>query len=99
SIGITPSHRKLPGNNASKAGTKTTSQAPPSDLAMGEPIFCERNQRAPKMAGNSGSKKAPTPKTWRTISETTAPTTPIQLRATLEPVSTDALFSEGSSGE
>src|SRR5271156_5196229 len=51
------------------------------------------------MAGKTGSKKAPIPKNCSVKSEMSAPTTPIQLRATWVPVSTEALFSEGSSGE
>src|SRR5580658_6669172 len=51
------------------------------------------------MAGNTGSRKAPTPKNCNARSEIRAPTTPIQLRAAWVPVNTDALFSEGSSGE
>src|SRR5258708_2369550 len=39
------------------------------------------------------------PKNCRVRSEMTAPTTPIQLRATWVPVRTDALLNEGSSGE
>src|SRR5580692_11546838 len=51
------------------------------------------------MAGNTGSRKAPTPKNCNARSEIRAPTTPIQLRAAWVPVNTNALFSEGSSGE
>src|SRR5580700_1137368 len=51
------------------------------------------------MAGKIGSKKAPMPKNCKVRSEMSAPTTPIQLRATWVPVSAEALFSEGSSGE
>src|SRR5271168_3545570 len=51
------------------------------------------------MAGKTGSKKAPIPKNCSVKSEMSAPTTPIQLRATWVPVSTEALLSEGSSGE
>src|SRR6266853_6703719 len=39
------------------------------------------------------------PKACKARSEMTAPTTPIQLRATWVPVRTDALLNEGSSGE
>src|SRR5258708_40277140 len=39
------------------------------------------------------------PKNCRARSEMTAPTPPIQLRATWVPVRTDALLNEGSSGE
>ena len=39
------------------------------------------------------------PKNCSTKSEIEAPTTPIQFRAACAPVSTEALFSEGSSGE
>src|ERR1017187_7570736 len=51
------------------------------------------------MAGKTGIRKAPMPKNCSVTSEMSAPTTPIQLRATWVPVSTEALFSEGSSGE
>src|SRR5580700_871178 len=51
------------------------------------------------MAGKIGSRNAPMPKNCRARSEMSAPTTPIQLRATWVPVSTEALLSEGSSGE
>src|ERR1035438_10239229 len=53
----------------------------------------------PNMKGKIGSRNAPMPKNCRVRSEMSAPTTPIQLRATWVPVSTEALFSEGSSGE
>ncbi len=39
------------------------------------------------------------PKACNARSEITAPTTPIQFRATCVPLSTDALLNEGSSGE
>src|ERR1700692_3682929 len=39
------------------------------------------------------------PKNCRARSEITAPTTPIQLRATWVPVRTEALLNDGSSGE
>src|ERR1700683_3448613 len=51
------------------------------------------------MAGKIGSRNAPMPKNCSMRSEMSAPTTPIQLRAARAPVSTEALFSEGSSGE
>src|SRR5438270_3998019 len=53
----------------------------------------------PSIAEKIGSKNAPMPKNCNVKSETRAPTTPIQLRAARVPVSTEALFSEGSSGE
>jgi hypothetical protein len=99
SIGITPIQRTWPGKSASRAGMKISSQVPPSDLAMGETTFRERNQRVPNPAKKIGSKKAPIPKPCSTKSETNAPATPIQLRAEREPVNTDALLNEGSSGE
>src|SRR5271170_3355202 len=99
SIGIAFIQRKWPGKSASKAGTKTISHTPPRTLATGEAILRERNQRTPSVAEKMGSRNAPIPKPCRTRSDTRAPTTPIQLRAAREPVSTEALFSEGSSGE
>jgi hypothetical protein len=51
------------------------------------------------MAENTGSRNAPIPNPCNTKSEMRAPTTPIQLRAARDPVSTEALFNEGSSGE
>ncbi len=65
----------------------------------GETTLRERNQRAPSIAGNTGSRNAPMPKPWNIRSEIIAPTTPIQLRAARVEVSTEALFSDGSSGE
>src|SRR5271165_2488905 len=53
----------------------------------------------PSRAGNTGNRNAPIPKNCSVTSETKAPTTPIQLRAAWVPVRTEALFSEGSSGE
>src|SRR5580698_7621139 len=99
SIGIAFIHRKWPGKSASRAGTKISSQTPPRTLAIGEPTLRERNQRTPSMAENTGSRNAPIPKPCNTRSEIRAPTTPIQLRAARDPVKTEALFSEGSSGE
>src|SRR5580704_2208713 len=99
SIGIAFIHRKWPGKSASRAGTKISSQNPPRTLAIGEPILRERNQRTPSVAENTGSKNAPIPKPCKTRSEIRAPTTPIQLRAARDPVSTEALFNEGSNGE
>src|SRR5437879_9218548 len=51
------------------------------------------------MIYKTGNRNAPTPKNCSSKSERTAPTMPIQLRAACEPVSTEALFSEGSRGE
>src|SRR5271165_1545348 len=99
SIGIAFIQRKWPGKSASRAGTKTMSQTPPRTLANGEAMWRERNQRAPSTAEKKGSRNAPIPKPCSTRSEITAPTTPIQLRAAREPVSTEALFNDGSSGE
>src|SRR5713101_6444920 len=99
SIGITPIKRRCTGKSANKAGTNTTSQTPPSDLASGETILRERNQRVPSTVAKTGSRNAPRPKNCSIRSETTAPTSPIQFRALREPVSTEALLNEGSSGE
>ena|SRR5437868_3626935 len=99
SIGITPIQRACPGKRASRAGTKASSQIEPNDLATGETILRERNQRAPSAPKNTGTKNAPMPKPCNIRSEVIAPTRPIQLRATREPVSTEALLKEGSSGE
>src|SRR6202049_3532015 len=99
SIGIAFIQRKWPGKSASRAGTKIISQSPPKTLAMGEETLRERNQRRPSTAEKMGRRKAPIPKPCRTRSETRAPTTPIQLRAAREPVSTEALLNDGSSGE
>src|ERR1700690_3665441 len=99
SSGMAFIQRKWPGRSASRAGTKIISQNAPRTLATGEAIFRERNQRMPSTAAKTGSKNAPIPKPWRTRSEIRAPTTPIQLRAAREPVSTEALFNDGSSGE
>src|SRR5581483_8060462 len=99
SIGIAPCQRVGPGNSDSSAGMKTSSHRHPSVLAMGETTLRERNQRAPSIAGNTGSRKAPMPKPWNMRSEIIAPTTPIQLRAARVEVSTEALLSDGSSGE
>src|SRR5579864_9483286 len=51
------------------------------------------------MPVNNGSRNAPTPKNCSRRSEAKAPTIPIQLRAACDPVSTEALLKEGSSGE
>ncbi len=59
----------------------------------------ERNQREPSAPRNTGTRNAPIPKPCSIRSETIAPTRPTQLRADCEPVSTDALLNEGSSGE
>jgi hypothetical protein len=59
----------------------------------------ERNQRTPSIVGKITSRNAPMPKNCSIMSAVNAPTTPIQLRAACEPVSTEALFHEGSSGE
>src|SRR5207245_5998002 len=67
--------------------------------AIGETTLRERNQRIPSPVANTGNRNAPTPKNCKIRSAPYAPTMPIQLRATRDPVSTDALFSEGSSGE
>src|SRR2546428_10013714 len=99
SIGITPIQRRCPGKRPSNAGTNTTSQIPPSDLATGDMTLRERNQRVPSTAAKTGSRYAPMPKNCSIRSETMAPTNPIQLRAAREPVSTDALLNDGSSGE
>src|SRR5579863_10330449 len=99
SIGIAFIQRKCPGRSASSAGTKISIQIPPKTLATGEAIPRERHQRTPSTAEKTGSRNAPIPKPCKTKSEITAPTTPIQLRAAREPVSTEALFSDESSGE
>src|ERR1700724_1529392 len=99
SIGIAFIQRKCPGNRASKAGTKIINHKPPRTLAMGEGILRERNQRMPSTPEKMGRRNAPIPNPCSTRSEIMAPTTPIQLRAACEPVSTDALLNDGSSGE
>src|SRR5580692_1108159 len=99
SIGMAFIQRKCPGSSASRAGTKISIQIPPRTFATGEETLRERNQRTPSTAEKTGSRNAPIPKPCKTRSEITAPTTPIQLRAAREPVSTEALFSDGSSGE
>src|SRR5579862_3043510 len=99
SIGIALIQRRCPGKSARRAGTKISIQAPPSTLATGEAILRERNQRTPSIAEKTGSRNAPIPKPCSRRSETSAPTTPIQFRAAREPVSTEALFSDGSRGE
>src|SRR5712692_10755789 len=99
SIGITPSQRECPGKSATSAGTKSSSQIAPRDLAAGDTTLRERNQRDPSAPKNTGTRNAPMPKPCSVRSETIAPTRPIQLRAAREPVSTEALLNEGSSGE
>src|ERR1700693_5007008 len=99
SIGIAFIQRKWPGKSASRAGAKIISHSPPRTLATGEATLRERNQRTPSTAEKRGRRNAPTPKACRTRSEMSAPTTPIQLRAAREPVSTEALLNDGSSGE
>ncbi len=99
SMGITPIQRMCPGIRPSNAGTKIRSQAAPRDFATGDVILRERNQRAPNAPRNTGTRKAPMPKPCSIKSEIMAPTSPTQLRADCEPVSTEALLNEGSSGE
>ena len=43
-------------------GKKTASQIAPKDLAMGETIFRERNERTPRPAAKTGMRNAPIPK-------------------------------------
>ncbi len=62
------------------------------DLARAEPA----RSQAPR---NTGTRNAPMPKPCNIRSETIAPTRPIQFRAAREPVRTEALLNEGSSGE
>src|SRR6266576_4635007 len=99
SMGMTCNQRICPGKSASSAGKKTASQIAPKDLAIGETIFRERNQRTPRPAAKTGMRNAPIPKNRSIKSETKAPTTPIQFRAARESVKIEALFSDGSSGE
>ena len=99
SSGTAPSQRRRPGRRSSSAGTNVRSQIPPSNFAIGETTFRDRNQRIPSPKANIGSRNAPIPKNCKSRSEPKAPTMPIQFRATREPVSTEALFSDGSSGE
>src|SRR5207245_8235236 len=99
SSGTAPIQRRCPGRSASSAGTNINNQIPPRVFAIGETTLRERNQRVPSPVANTGNRNAPTPKNCRTRSAPYAPTMPIQLRATRDPVNTDALFSEGSSGE
>src|SRR5581483_3401290 len=99
SMGTTPRHRTCPGSKASNAGTKTRNQQPPKALARGDCTLRERNHRAPISEATIGSRNAPIPKPCSRMSEKNAPTMPTQLRAEREPVSTEALFREGSSGE
>src|SRR5579864_3967880 len=99
SMGIAFIQRKWPGKSASRAGAKMIIQNPPTTLAIGEATLRERNQRMPSIAAKMGSRNAPIPNPCSTRSEIRAPTTPIQLRADREPVSTEALFKDGSSGE
>src|SRR5438270_5123144 len=99
SMAMTYNQRICPGKSASSAGKKTASQIAPKDLAIGETIFRERNQRTPSPVAKTGMRNAPIPKNWSIKSKTKAPTTPIQVRAARESVKIEALFSEGSSGE
>ena len=100
SMGITPIQRTCPGISANSAGTNSSSQAAPRDFATGDTILRERNQREPSAPRNTGNQKcADTQSLAASRSETMAPTRPTQLRADCEPVSTEALLNEGSSGE
>src|SRR5437016_7035546 len=99
SMGIKPIQRACPGKSASSAGTKISSQIPPSDFASGDMTRRERNHRIPNPIANTGIKNAPMPQNCSIKSAMTAPTKPIQLRAACEPVSTEALLNDGSSGE
>src|SRR5207245_5909556 len=99
SMGIKPIQRACPGKSASSAGTKISSQIPPSDFAIGDMTRRERNHRIPNPIANTGIKNAPMPQNCSIKSAMTAPTKPIQLRAACEPVSTEALLNDGSSGE
>src|SRR5208282_905235 len=99
SIGMAPIQRRRTGKIASSPGTNISSQIPPSVFAIGVCTARERNHRPPSIPMNTGSRNAPMPQNCRTMSETYAPKMPIQLRAACDPVSTDALFIEGSSGE
>src|SRR5439155_17719954 len=99
SSGTAPNHRRCPGRRSSSAGTDISSQIPPSVLAVGETTFSERNKRTPIATEKIGSRNAPMPKNCKSRSAPSAPTMPTQFRATREPVRTEALFSEGSSGE
>ncbi len=81
SIGMTPSQCRCPGSRPSSAGTKTSSQIPPRNLATGEATLRERNQRAPRPPRNTGSRNAPRPKPCSRRSEVSAPARPTQLRA------------------
>ena len=98
-MGIKPIQRACPGKSASSAGTKISSQIPPSDFAIGDMTRRERNHRIPNPIANTGIKNAPMPQNCSIKSAMTAPTKPIQLRAACEPVSTEALLNDGSSGE
>src|SRR5437667_8433177 len=98
-MGIKPIQRACPGKSASSAGTKISSQIPPSDFAMGDMTRRERNQRIPNPMANTGIRNAPMPQNCSIKSAMTAPTKPIQFRAACEPVSTEALLNDGSSGE
>src|SRR6266496_3020771 len=99
SSGTAPNQRRCPGKRSSSAGTNISSQIPPNVLAIGETTLSERNQRTPIATANTGRRNAPMPKNCNSRSAPNAPTMPIQFRATREPVNTEALFSEGSSGE
>src|SRR2546430_14837387 len=98
-MGIKPIQRACPGKSASSAGTKISSQIPPSDFAMGDMTRRERNQRIPNPMANTGIRNAPMPQNCSIKSAMTAPTKPIQFRAACEPVSAEALLNDGSSGE
>ena len=98
-MGITPIQRTCPGMRPNSAGTNIRSHAAPRDFATGDVILRERNQREPSAPRNTGTRKAPMPKPCSIKSEIMAPTSPTQLRAAREPVSTEALLNEGSSGE
>ena len=76
-----------------------TSHIPPKNFATGDGTFRERNHLIPSTAANKGSKKAPIPHACKSKSDTSAPTIPIQFLAEREPVKTEALFNDGSSGE
>src|SRR5438445_10043229 len=98
-MGIKTIQRACPGKSASSAGTKISSHIPPSDFTIGDMTRRERNQRMPNPMAKTGIRNAPTPQNCSIRSAMTAPTSPIQLRAAREPVSTEALLNDGSSGE
>jgi len=99
SIGMTPIQRTCPGRRDKSAGTNISSHIPPRNFAPGDGTFRERNHLIPSTAANRGSKNAPIPHACKSKSETSAPAIPIQFLAAREPVKTEALFNEGSSGE